>query len=159
MGKNPPYYLYAIMRKESGFNPHTLSYADAIGLLQMIPPTTKRVVRSLDLEYDRDLLYDPELNIKTASWYIGRLLAKFKNQIPYGAGSYNCGPRPVMRWLDKHGERPADEFVELVPYRQTRGYMKKVTETYSRYLYLYEGTVYKQPLAVDRQYIKNELTY
>ncbi|MCG8422873.1 MAG: transglycosylase SLT domain-containing protein [Proteobacteria bacterium] len=159
LGKNPSYYLYAIMRKESAFNPHTLSYADAIGLLQMIPPTTKRVVRHLDMEYTRDLLYDPALNIKTGSWYIGRLLQKFKWQIPYGAGSYNSGPRPVMRWMDRFGDRPADEFVELVPYRQTRGYMKKVTETYSRYLYLYENTVYDLPLAVDRKYVKNRLTY
>lgn len=159
LGKNPPYYLYSIMRKESGFNPHVLSYADAIGLLQMIPPTTRKVVKELGMTYSRDILYDPELNIKTASWYIGRLLSKFKKQIPYGAGSYNSGPRPVMRWMDKNGHHPADIFVELVPYRQTRGYMKKVTETYSRYLYLYEGVVYDQPLTVDRQYVKNKLTY
>ena len=159
LGKSPPYYLYSIMHKESGFNPHVLSYADAIGLLQMIPPTTQKVVRELGMTYSRDILYDPELNIRTASWYIGRLLSKFKDQIPYGAGSYNSGPRPVMKWMDKNGHHPADVFVELVPYRQTRGYMKKVTETYSRYLYLYEGVVYDQPLTVDRQYVKNKLTY
>jgi soluble lytic murein transglycosylase len=159
LGESPTYYLYAIMHKESGFDPHTLSYADAIGLLQMIPATTQRVVERLGMEYTRDLLYDPELNIKTGSWYIGRLLHKFKIQIPFGAGSFNSGPRPVMRWMDKYGHMPADEFVEMVPYRQTRGYMKKVTEIYSRYLYLYEGIVYDQPLVVDRDYLKNELIY
>lgn len=158
-GKNPPYYLYTIMRKESGYNPHVLSYANAIGLLQMIPATTKRVVEHLNIDYTEDLLYDPELNIQTASWYIGRLLHKFDQQIPLGSGSYNSGPRPVMRWLDKFGDLPMDEFVETVPYRQTREYMKKITETYSRYLYLYEGIVYDQPLVVDREYQRNELTY
>jgi soluble lytic murein transglycosylase len=79
--------------------------------------------------------------------------------VPLGAGSFNSGPRPVMRWIDKFGDLPMDEFVETVPYRQTRGYMKKVTETYSRYLYLYEGIVYDQPLVVDRDYLHDKIDY
>jgi soluble lytic murein transglycosylase len=159
LGDSPPYYLYAIMRKESGFDPHIVSYADARGLLQMIPPTTQRVARALGIPYTEDMLYDPELNIRLGSWYIGRLYHKFKGQVPLAAGSYNSGPRPVMRWVSQHGQRPMDELVELVSYTQTRGYMKKVTEAYARYLYLYEGSVYEQPLAVDAAYVKDELTY
>ena len=52
LGKNPEGYLYSIMRKESGFDPHDLSYADAQGLLQMIPPTTQRVAKALGIPYD-----------------------------------------------------------------------------------------------------------
>ena len=52
-----------------------------------------------------------------------------------------------------------DELVELVSYSQTRGYMRKVTEIYARYLYLYQGTVYEQPLVVDAGYVQDELTY
>jgi soluble lytic murein transglycosylase len=159
LGENPEFYLYAIMRKESGFDPHTHSYADAQGLLQMIPPTTRRVVRELGLEYSADMLFDPELNVRTGSWYIGRLLLKFKGQIPFGAGSFNCGPGPVMRWMDLNGKRPVDEFVELVSYDQTRNYMRRVTETYARYLYLYKRQVYEQPLEVDAAYLKNDLDY
>lgn len=159
LGENPDYYLYSIMRKESGFNPHVLSFADAIGLLQMIPATTRRVAAELGMTYTDDLLYDPKLNIQTASWYIGRLLKKFRGQIPLGSGSFNCGPRPVMRWLDKFGDLPMDEFVETVPYRGTREYMKKVTETYSRYVYLYADVDYRQPLVVERDYVKDNLTY
>lgn len=159
LGNCPKYYLTSIMRKESGFDPHVRSYAEALGLLQMIPPTTRRVVRELDMHYSDDLLYDPELNIKVGSWYIGRLLSKFKHQIPIGAGSFNAGPRPWMRWLKENGEHPMDEFIELVSYRQARGYAKKVTETYARYLYLYEGVVYEQPLVVDREYVVNKITY
>ena len=159
LGDAPPYYFYSIMRKESGFDPHVHSYANAIGLVQMIPRTTRRVVQALGLTYTDDLLFDPELNIRTGSWYIGKLLRKFRGQIPLGAGSFNSGPRPVMRWIDKNGHRPIDEMVELVSYSQTRGYMKKVTEIYARYLYLYEGTIYEQPLTVNRDYLKDELTY
>jgi hypothetical protein len=52
-----------------------------------------------------------------------------------------------------------DEFVELVPYIQTREYMKKVTENYARYRYLYAGEDYQQPLTVDKAYVKNNITY
>jgi soluble lytic murein transglycosylase len=159
LGNNPDGYLHAIMRKESGFDPHVLSYADARGLLQMIPATTERVTGALGLRYGSGDLYDPEFNVRTGSWYIGHLLAKFKGQVPFGAGSYNSGPRPVMRWLDQQGDRPVDEFVELVSYQQTREYMKKVTENYARYRYLYQGETYAQPLVVDRRYQKDELTY
>jgi len=159
LGGSPDYYLWAIMRKESGFDPHVHSYADAIGLLQMIPPTTRRVAPALGLTYSDDFLFDPELNIRTGSWYIGKLLAKFKGQIPLGAGSFNSGPRPVMRWVDQNGDRPMDEMVELVAYTQTREYMKKVTEIYARYLYFYDKKVYEQTLVVDKGYIKDELTY
>lgn len=158
LGDNPPYYLYAIMRKESGYNPHIVSYADAIGLMQMIPPTTRRVAPILGMVYTDDLLYDPELNVKVASWYIGNLVKKFKHQIPIAAGSYNAGPRSAMRWLDRWGDRPMDEFVELVG-SLAREYMKKVTGVYARYQLLYEGVDYQQTLVVDREYLRNDLDY
>jgi peptidoglycan lytic transglycosylase len=159
LGANPEGYLYSIMRKESGFNPHDLSYADAQGLLQMIPPTTLRVAKQLKIPYDPGRLYEPAYNIQTGSWYIGHLLQKFKGQIPLGAGSFNSGPRPVMRWIDQYGDREIDELVELVPYTQTREYMKKVTENFARYQYLYEHKVYEQPLVVDKHYLDDRLTY
>jgi soluble lytic murein transglycosylase len=159
LGKNPDGYLHSIMRKESGFDPHVLSYADAQGLLQMIPATTKRVAKELKLPYDPGKLYEPEYNVMTGSWYIGHLLQKFKGQIPFGAGSFNSGPRPVMKWLDLYGDREIDEMIELVPYTQTREYMKKVTENYARYRYLYANEVYAQPLTVDKKYVVDQIIY
>jgi soluble lytic murein transglycosylase len=159
LGANPDGYLYSIMRKESGFNPHDLSYADAQGLLQMIPATTERVAREVDVPYDPGKLYEPAYNIEVGSWYIGHLLHKFGMQIPIGAGSFNSGPKPVMKWVDQYGSRDMDELVELVPYTQTREYMKKVTENYARYRYLYSGEIYVQPLKVDAAYARDQLTY
>jgi len=159
LGNNPEGYLYSIMRKESGFDPHDLSYADAQGLLQMIPPTTQRVVKALGIPYDAGKLYEPEFNVRTGSWYIGHLLEKFKTQIPIGAGSFNSGPKPVMKWLETTGDKEIDELVELIPYTQTREYMKKVTENYARYRYLYNNEIYEQPLTVDKNYVKDQLSY
>ena len=64
-----------------------------------------------------------------------------------------------MRWLTKNGHRPIDEFVELVSYRQSRKYMKRTTETYARYLFLYDGEVYEQPLTVNADFLVNDIDY
>ena len=61
--------------------------------------------------------------------------------------------------MDLYGDREIDELVELVPYTQTRDYMKKVTENFARYQYLYENKIYKQPLTVDKKYLDDRLTY
>ena len=63
-----------------------------------------------------------------------------------------------MKWIDQNGDRDIDELVELVPYTQTREYMKKVTENYARYRYLYDHEVYEQPLTVQK-YVVDQLTY
>jgi soluble lytic murein transglycosylase-like protein len=61
--------------------------------------------------------------------------------------------------MDLYGDREIDELVELVPFTQTREYMKKVTENYARYRFLYANEVYDQPLVVDKQYVRDQLTY
>ncbi len=158
-GKNPPYYLYTIMQKESAYNPHDVSYADAIGLLQMIPPTSRRVGERIGRAYTDDVLYDPEGNIQFGAWYIGHLLEKFKGQIALGAGSYNAGPKAMMRWVKRNGDRPLDEFIELCAYTQTREYMKKVLDIYARYLYLYEKADWLPDVGVDAKFLDNEIDY
>ncbi|MEO6952985.1 MAG: transglycosylase SLT domain-containing protein [Polyangia bacterium] len=155
-GKNPPEYLYTIMQKESAYNPHDVSYADAIGLLQMIPPTSKKVAEHVGLPYTDDVLYDPEGNIRFGAWYIGHLLQKFKGQLAIGAGSYNAGPKAMEKWLSKYGDRPLDEFIELCPYTQTREYMKKALAIYTRYVWLYDHKDYLPSLKVDADWVKDD---
>ncbi len=158
-GDNPPYYLYTIMQKESAYNPHDVSYADAIGLLQMIPPTSRRVGEKIDYPYTDDILYEPEGNIRFGAWYIGHLLKKFHGQIAIGAGSYNAGPHAMMKWLEKNGARPFDEFVELCPYTQTREYMKKALDIYARYVYLYDKEDYLPPQKVESAPLDDGIDY
>ncbi len=148
----PPLVLYAIMRKESGFSPHVVSYADARGLLQMIPPTSARVAGELGLPFAPDDLFVPETNVQLGAAYIGGLFRKFRGEILLTAAAYNGGPRAVMRWCDGNGRRPTDEFVELVTYDQTREYAKRVAGIYAHYHYLYEGKPFDLPLTVDCRY-------
>jgi soluble lytic murein transglycosylase len=149
---NPELFLYAIMRKESGFSPWDTSYADARGLLQMIPPTSTQVAAGLSLEFAPDELYDPEINIRLGATYIGALAKKFKAQIPLVAGAYNAGPKAMAKWCDQHGRFPMDEFVELIAFTQTREYAKRVVAIYTRYRYLYGPKPYQLPLTVDAGY-------
>jgi peptidoglycan lytic transglycosylase len=158
-GGNPEFYLLAIMRKESAFDPRDASYADAQGLLQMIPPTSRRVATRVGMTYKDGILYEPEANVRLGAWYIGRLFKKFGAQVPLGAGAYNAGPGPMMRWCDKNGGRPLDEFVELVPFEQTREYIKKVTANYARYLHIYRQTLAELPEVPDCKYAVDDINY
>ena len=146
---NPELYLYAIMRKESGFDPHDVSYADARGLLQMIPPTSARVAAKAGDPFFPDQLYDPEVNIRLGALYIGALYKKFGGEVPLAAGAYNAGPRAMTRWCTQHGTHPTDEFVELVAFAQTREYVKRVTSLYAKYRFLYGPKPYEIPLTLN----------
>jgi soluble lytic murein transglycosylase len=145
----PELLLWAIMRKESGFSPVDVSYADARGLLQMIPPTSERVAAEAGISFYADELYDPELNIRLGAAYIGGLYKKFGGQVPLVAGAYNAGPKAMARWCAQNGAHPLDEFVELVTFEQAREYIKRVVTIYARYRYLYGPTPYELPLVVD----------
>jgi soluble lytic murein transglycosylase len=146
---NPDLYLYAIMRKESGFDPHDVSYADARGLLQMIPPTSARVAATAGDPFFADQLYDPAVNIRLGALYIGSLFKKFGGEVPLAAGAYNAGPRAMGRWCQQHAGHPTDEFVELIAFAQTREYAKRVTSLYAKYRYLYGPTPFEIPLSLD----------
>ncbi len=146
---NPDVLLYSIMRKESGFNPLDVSYADARGLLQMIPPTSARVAATAKLPFAPDELYEPETNVRLGAIYIGALYGKFGGQIPLAAGAYNAGPRAMAKWCAQHAKHPTDEFVELIAFMQTREYAKRVTALYAHYRYLYGPSPYKIPLTLD----------
>jgi soluble lytic murein transglycosylase len=145
---NPELYLYAIMKKESAFDPWDVSYADARGLLQMIPPTSSRVADELHVAFSPEMLFEPETNIRLGAHYIGALVKKFAGQIPLAAGAYNAGPKAMQRWVAQHGRHSMDEMVELIAFAQTREYVKRAVGIYAHYRYLYGPTPYELPLEV-----------
>ena len=149
---NPDLFLYAIMRKESGFSPWDTSTADARGLLQMIPPTSTQVAAGAGLEFSPDELFDPEINVRLGAIYIGALAKKFGGQIPVVAGAFNAGPKAMAKWCDQHGRHPMDEFVELIAFTQTREYSKRVVGIFARYRHLYGPAPYQMPVTVDPKY-------
>ena len=147
----PDLFVYAVMRKESSFQPQVVSPSDARGLLQLIPATGQEVAKHLGVSLFVDELFDPEVNIRFGAAYLGGLLERFGGQIALAAGAYNAGSHAMMRWCDQWGSRPLDEFVELVTYDQAREYIKRVLAVYAHYRLLY-GQPFELSLAVNPHY-------
>ncbi|MBW2703896.1 MAG: transglycosylase SLT domain-containing protein [Deltaproteobacteria bacterium] len=149
--------LQAIMRIESGFDPLAFSVANARGLMQMIPPTAKRVAQELKIQdFHPDDLFRPETNVRTAAWYIGHLLKKFKRQWPLVAAAYNGGPPNMMRWCkdpDMAGLE-LDAFVENIPFTESRKYAKAVTTALARYAILEGQPLPTLKLKVDTNFLE-----
>jgi soluble lytic murein transglycosylase len=133
----PPELVYAIMREESGYQPAVMSVAGARGLLQLMPETAERVARDLALpEFHPDDLFDPAVNIQLGGVYLDQLLRQFSGRASAAIGSYNAGPHRVVAWLDGSGLED-DEWVEAIPYDQTREYVKRVLRSVHAYKVLY----------------------
>lgn len=133
----PRDYLFAIMRQESGFNARDVSSARAIGLLQMVPPTTRRVASELGIPFAEEQLFEPSYNVRVGGHYIGRLFRQYRAVLPRAVGSFNAGPGAMNRWMREHGADDVDAFVEHIPFDETRGYVRRVVQNLARYRYLY----------------------
>lgn len=134
-----PYFVWAIMRRESAFDPLALSSARAFGLMQLLAPTAAKIAH-LAGEPDPGLaeLQRPERIVPLGAWYLADLTGRF-GQASLAAAAYNGGPNAVARWVGANGQRPLDEFVELIPYRETRLYVKNVLGDYFTYRALYQA--------------------
>jgi soluble lytic murein transglycosylase len=128
-----PYFLWAIMRRESSFNPLALSPARAYGLMQLLASTARKIALVAgDQRPSLEGLQRPERALPLAAWYLSDLLGRFKHAALAAAG-YNAGPRAVARWVTDRGARPLDEMVELIPFKETRLYVKAVLGDYFTY--------------------------
>ncbi len=131
--------VYALMRQESGFRPHVVSPAKAVGLMQLIPPTARNVAEELSVEYKPELLRLPAYNIRFGSYYLKKVLDQFSGSVPLALAAYNAGPSAVGRWLKTGHQLPLDVFVARIPYGETRGYVARVVGNLARYAYLEGG--------------------
>ena len=135
-GSADPYLVAAIMREESAFDPAAVSPAGAIGLMQIMPETGEYLARKYKKRpYHTDHLFDPDTSIHLGGLYLGQLNRRFKGDIVYTIASYNAGPTAVSRWVKKN-RLEKDEFIESMPYDETRAYTKRVLRSYSQYLKL-----------------------
>ena len=127
----------AIMREESAFNPRIESFANAIGLTQMLIKTAKRFANNAPV--NRDVLMDPAKNLEIGSRFLGFLWKHFGGAQPLAIAGYNAGEGAVDRWLADHAYAglAVDEFMESIPYDETRNYTKRVLASYFAYCWLY----------------------
>ncbi len=132
-----PYLVAAIIREESQYDWRAVSRVGAIGLMQVMPGTANNVAQRLGLSaVARDDLFDQETNIRIGVHYVDQLLEQFSGNLAHTIASYNAGPIAVESWITLHRGRSQDEFVELIPYQETRQYVKRVLRSYREYMRL-----------------------
>ena len=131
----PEALQWAIMREESAFSPRIESFANAIGLTQMLVKTARRFADGAPVT--RDVLMDPAKNVQLGSRFLAFLWKRFSEAPPLAIAGYNAGEGAVDHWLADRGDLDMDEFMETIPYEETRNYTKRVLASYFAYSWLY----------------------
>lgn len=133
----PEALVYSIIREESGFSTEIESYANALGLMQLILPTARTAAAQHRQEVTRDALSDPAVNIRLGTTFLGFLYKHFHRSAALAIASYNAGEGATFKWLRQMGTIPLDELIERIPYDQTRRYTKRVLSSLFTYSVLY----------------------
>lgn len=128
--------IYALIRAESRFSPAVKSPAGAIGLMQLMPATAKATAREKGA-FDSQRLTVPEYNIKLGTRHFSDLMKGFNGDVIYSIAAYNAGAAAVDRWRKNTIGLKMDEFIESIPYQETRDYVKKVYASAATYRQLY----------------------
>ncbi len=136
-----PNWIWSVMRVESNFDPQAVSWANAIGLMQIILPTAQNLARGTEHAPTRENLMRPAVAIELGTKFLARLLGRHK-VVPLASAGYNAGGGAVAKWRKQFGNVDIDEFVERIPYREAHLYAKSVTQTLARYRWLYEGELF-----------------
>lgn len=134
-----PYLTYAVIREESRFRPRALSRSRAHGLMQIIPSTGRKLSNLLGMRYSRWKLYNPRVNIQMGTYYLAQLIKHFNGNVALALAGYNGGPVRVKKWLSNYTQLDIDEFIEDIPLRETRNYVKRVLKSYYGYKRTYGG--------------------
>lgn len=128
---------YALIRAESSFSPTVRSPVGAVGLMQLMPATAKDTARGLGEEVTTPQLTNPEVNVKIGTRHLRDLIIRFNGNLVSAVAAYNAGATPVLRWRKNFPTLQEDEFVENIPYPETREYVKKVLAAMEVYRQLY----------------------
>lgn len=151
-----PLLIWSLMRQESAFDHRARSWASANGLMQIIPRTGNKIAERLNMkEYNYGVLRSPAVNVRFGAWYLKELLTKFHGHPALAIGSYNAGPEAMSRWVELRGELATDEFIEEIPYRETRHYVKRVLGNLVVYSKLYGQADLTLPHSVPDTYLDN----
>lgn len=135
--KLDPFLVASLIRQESEFNPDAISYAQAIGLMQIVPSTGRKLAKEVKIRhFNESMLLDPNTNLKLGARYLRHLLDKYDGQLEYALAAYNAGPEHVDDWRNGH-YRDVHEFVESIPFTQTREYVEAILRNQTMYEQLY----------------------
>jgi soluble lytic murein transglycosylase len=135
-----PYLIAGLIRQESEFNAKAVSRAKAYGLTQVLPSTGRQISTRVGIKrFTPGMLTQPEVNIKIGTYYLKLLLDQHSGLLEPTLASYNAGKSRVDRWMTWNDFREMAEFVETIPFTETRGYVQSVMSNAQMYRRLYGG--------------------
>ncbi len=133
-----PYLVASLIRQESEFNPGAVSRANAYGLMQLLPSTARGVARRQGVKkFSTQMLLNPETNLQLGTANLHGVLDRFGGQSEYALAAYNAGDVPVRQWLESGDYKDVPEFVESIPYTETRDYVQAIVRNREMYKALY----------------------
>ncbi len=133
-----PYLVASLIRQESEFNAGAISRANAVGLMQLLPKTGKTVARQIKMRgYTAPQLYTPSINLQLGTRYFKDMVNKYNGQFEYALAAYNAGTDRVEDWLGQGHYRDPQEFVESIPFTETREYVQAILRNANVYRQLY----------------------
>lgn len=136
--RNNDALMMAIVREESFFNSEAQSGVGAIGLMQLMPSTAHDIGAKHGISFNTSYLFNPELNINLGNLYYSTIRSMLDNKDISAIAAYNGGIGSVTRWKSTLKYSDTDEFVEQIPYDETKNYVKKVFRSYWNYTRIYQ---------------------
>lgn len=134
-----PYLVLSIIRQESSFNPAATSSAGARGLMQLMPATAQEVFTKLKRPQEPAAqLHDPQVSILLGTTYFSGLMQRYQGNVVLALAGYNAGPGRATRWREQWAGVPTDEFIERIPFEETRLYVKLILRNLMMYERLYK---------------------
>jgi soluble lytic murein transglycosylase len=132
-----PYFVFALICQESHYEETIESGAGAIGLMQLMPETARREAKKMGLTFEKNDLYSAETNLNLGISHLAELFEEFHHDSVLVLAAYNAGKSAAQAWFEEFGDRPRDEFIELIPYRETRLFIKNIMEHQAAYRRIY----------------------
>ena len=133
-----PYLVASLIRQESEFNPVAVSRANAVGLMQLLPRTGKLVAHQVAMKrYNPSQLYTAPVNLELGTRYFRGMVDQFGGSFEQALAAYNAGSDRVIEWMGQGKYRDAAEFVESIPFTETREYVQAIMRNASVYRQLY----------------------
>ncbi|MGO9123867.1 MAG: transglycosylase SLT domain-containing protein [Terriglobales bacterium] len=134
-----PYLVASLIRQESAFNPNAVSRANAVGLMQLLPKVGKGVAKQEKLrKFNPQQLFSPTINMQLGTRYFRIMVDKFSS-FEYALAAYNAGSDRVQEWMGQEKYRDPQEFVESIPFTETREYVQNIIRNANVYRQLYGG--------------------
>ncbi|HEV8254490.1 MAG TPA: transglycosylase SLT domain-containing protein [Vicinamibacteria bacterium] len=132
-----PALVAALIWQESTFDPSAVSVAGARGLMQLVPRTGRALARRLGIKYRENVLHDPEIGLELGTYYFRQVLNSFGGRLERALAAYNAGPGRVSTWSSARPGAPAEQFIESIPYPETRSYVTSILSNREHYRRLY----------------------